>query len=174
MQDKIGRVATLQSEIQILGIDPGSTYMGLGTIQKKGQKLEYVNAEVLTAKASDSLFIRLELLSEKLREYLKQWRPEQVAIENVFYGKNVKSAFHLGLSRGVALAACFEYKVPIFEYSPNQVKSAVTGHGKADKEQVKKMTEFSLGKKITLRYDATDALAVAICHASRIRPLLQC
>jgi crossover junction endodeoxyribonuclease RuvC len=100
---------------------------------------------------------------------LDELRPDEVAIEDLFHSLNARSAFHLGMARGVAIGACLKRRIPIFEYAPTQIKSVVTGYGRSDKAQVKKMVELTLGTKIDLGFDATDAVAVAICHASTRR-----
>ena len=149
----------------ILGIDPGSQHLGVGCIIKEGNKITLVQSTVLSAPGSHHLYRRLTSIQERLESLLNQLRPSEIAVEDVFYKQNPKSVFHLGVARGVAIAACLKLGLEIFEYPPTQVKSAVAGNGRADKAQVKKMVELSLGQKIEGRFDATDALAVALCHA---------
>ena len=150
---------------RILGIDPGSHHLGLGCIDAEGTKFELVHAEVLSAPARLDLYERLEVLSLRLKTLVHELHASEVAVEDIFFAKNVRSAFQLGMARGVAVAACLGRGIKIFEYAPAQVKGVVTGHGRADKAQVKKMVQLLLGKEIDLRHDATDALAVALCHA---------
>jgi len=154
---------------RILGIDPGSHNLGLGLVRKQGSSVRLLYTDVISAPRTKGLHERLEYLSEKTRELINKLEPEEIAIEDIFVGRNVKSAFHLGLAKGVVLASCFGKGIEIFEYAPTHIKSVVTGHGRADKDQVKKMVELLVGKKILLKHDATDAIAVAICHASTIR-----
>lgn len=156
--------------IKILGIDPGSYHLGVGCIEKFGHQLRHVNSFVLSAPKNLPLYARLERIYDQLLEKLQLVTPDQVAIEAVFCGKNAKSAYHLGMARGVVVAACFGKGLQLFEYAPTQIKLSVAGHGRADKDQVKKMTELCLQTKVAGRHDATDALAVAICHATTLRP----
>ncbi|MBI4405662.1 MAG: crossover junction endodeoxyribonuclease RuvC [Deltaproteobacteria bacterium] len=153
--------------MNILGIDPGSTHLGVGCIKKNGNLLELVFASTVNAPQKKPLYDRLQILSEKLRLVLDRCQPEVVAIEDLFHGQNARSAFHLGLARGVVVAACLDRRLKIFEYAPTQVKSVVTGYGRADKEQVRKMISLLLGQQVNEGLDASDALAVAICHASQ-------
>ena len=146
----------------ILGIDPGPQYMGVGFLRKTGPKLELIAAEVLDAPRSESLYPRLQIIQERLEALLDQFSPDEVAVEDLFHAQNARSAFRLGMARGVAIGACLKRKLPIFEYAPTQIKLVVAGHGRADKEQVKKMVQMTLGRTVNLRHDATDALAVAI------------
>lgn len=154
---------------RVLGIDPGSHRLGVGCIEKTGNTLRLVFAEVISAPARHSLYGRLEIIGLRLREIIDQLVPEEIAVEDIFHAKNARSAFHLGIARGVAISACLGRGVKIFEYAPTQVKSIVTGYGRADKEQVKKMVRLILGHEITLGYDATDAIAIAICHANTVK-----
>lgn len=159
----------------ILGIDPGSHNLGFGVVAKEGPNCKFIFAEVIKAPAKESLYPRLEVIAEKLDKLLDLYSPDEVAIEDLFHAKNARSAFHLGIARGVAVAACLKRRLQIYEYAPTQVKSVVTGYGRSDKAQVKKMVELTLGSKLDLGFDATDAIAVAICHASihRLSALLK-
>lgn len=157
---------------RILGIDPGSHHLGLGCIEKEGNAIRLVFAEIIHAPKKDSLYVRLDHILGKLKKRVDELRPDEVVIEDIFCGKNPRSAFHLGMARGVAIASCLGRGIEIFEYPPTSVKSAVTGSGRADKSQVKKMVGLILGISLDLGFDATDAIAVAICHANtmRVRP----
>ena len=155
--------------IKIIGIDPGSHHLGFACLEKCGTKLKLVFAEVVSAPAKDTLYPRLEIIGARVASLVEQFAPDEVAVEDSFFGKNAKSAFQLGITRGVALAACLSRKMKIYEYAPTQVKAVVTGYGRADKAQVKKMIELTLGTSVNLGFDATDAIAVAICHASTVR-----
>lgn len=152
----------------ILGIDPGSIRLGVGLIRKNGSRLALIHAETLTPASSEPFFNRLKFLMRRLDDVLLNLKPNSVAIESTFFGKNAHSAFQLGTARGVAIAACLAREIPIFEYAPAQVKSVVTGHGGSGKDQVRRMVEASLGSTDGLGFDATDALAIAICHASHV------
>ena len=156
----------------LLGIDPGSHHLGVGFVHKSGQKLKLLHAETLHAPAKAPFFDRLEILHVGLKKLVSTWKPEEVALEDVFSAQNPRSAFRLGIARGVALSTCLGLNLQFFEYAPTQVKSVVTGYGRADKSQVKKMVGLILGVKLDLGFDATDALAVAICHAHSARFLI--
>lgn len=161
----------MSSSRRILGIDPGSYHLGVGCIEKQGNNLQLVRAEIIHPPKKDAFFDRLDVLSARLRRMIEELQPTEVAVEDIFHAKNVRSAIHLGVARGVAIAACLERGIKIFEYPPTQVKMVVTGYGRADKEQVAKMVKLTLGVEINDGYDATDAIAVAICHAHAARPL---
>jgi crossover junction endodeoxyribonuclease RuvC len=154
---------------RLLGIDPGSHHLGLGCLEKRGNTMVLIYAEIIHAPRKDSLYDRISIIAARLRVLLDKLNPDEVAVEDIFHAKNARSAFHLGVARGAAIGACLERGLKIFEYAPTQVKSVVTGYGRADKEQVKKMVQLTLGQKIELAFDATDALAVAICHANTIQ-----
>ena len=156
----------MKSEEFIVGIDPGSHQFGLGCIHKSGNDLKLVTAQVIKAPAKESLYERLKGITPKFHSLLDELKPTEVALEDVFFAKNAKSAFQLGIVRGVVFAACLERGIKIFEYAPTQVKSTVTGHGRADKAQVQKMVGLLLGVELKTAYDASDAVAIAICHAS--------
>ncbi len=143
--------------------------LGVGCIRRLGNRFELIHAETLSSVASDPFFDRLTYLFRRLDQILQDLKPQAIAVESTFFGKNAHSAFQLGTARGVAIAACLSRDLPVFEYAPAHVKSVVTGHGRSDKDQVRKMVEASLGRKLDLGFDATDALAIAICHASQVK-----
>jgi crossover junction endodeoxyribonuclease RuvC len=154
---------------RLLGIDPGSHHLGLGCLEKRGTQVELVYAEIINAPRKGSLYERIGIIAARLRILINELRPDEVAVEDIFCAKSPRSAFHLGVARGAAIGICLEKGLKIFEYAPTQVKAVVTGYGRSDKEQVKKMVQLILGQKISLAYDATDALAVALCHANASR-----
>lgn len=143
--------------------------MGVGIIEKQGNRLQLLHSDTLHASKTESLFFRLEVLNLRLKELLNAFSPPEVAVEDLFFARNARSAFHLGMARGVAIGACLGRGIKIFEYAPTQVKSVVTGYGRADKAQVKMMIQLHLGTTIEGGFDASDALAIAICHASTLR-----
>jgi crossover junction endodeoxyribonuclease RuvC len=151
---------------RILGIDPGSHRLGVGCVEQHGNTLRLLFAETIEAPARESLYDRLEVIVARLKKVIDALSPDEVAVEDIFHAKNARSAFHLGMARGVAISACLGRGVRIYEYAPTQVKAIVTGYGRADKEQVRKMVRLILGAQIELGYDATDAIAIAICHAN--------
>ena len=161
---------------RILGIDPGSRNLGLGLIERRRGSLRLLYAETISASATLPIYVRLDKIYIQLKARIEELQPEVVAIEDTFFAKNAQSAFKLGLARGVAVAACLGRGLKIYEYAPTAVKKVVTGHGRADKEQVRKMVGLSLGGKMDMGFDATDALAVAICHAhtGQLESRLEC
>ena len=153
----------------IVGIDPGSHQFCFGCVQKSGNNLKLVTAQVIKAPAKHSLYDRLNFILPAFKLLLDEIKPKEVALEDVFFAKNAKSSFQLGIVRGVVFAVCLERGIKIFEYPPTQVKSTVTGYGRADKAQVQKMVGLLLGTELKTAYDASDAVAIAICHASTNR-----
>ena len=154
---------------RVLGIDPGSHHLGVGCVDKIGNTLRLVFVDTLHAPAKLPLFDRLEIIQKKLIQVVDSLRPEEVAVEDTFFGKNARSAFTLGVARGVAIGVCLNRGIKMNEYAPTQVKSVVTGSGRADKDQVAKMVRLILGAQIDAGPDATDALAIAICHANTLK-----
>jgi crossover junction endodeoxyribonuclease RuvC len=153
---------------RILGIDPGSHHMGIGCLEKTGNRLRLVFCEIIHAPKQDSLYDRLRVISDRFQTVLAELKPSEVAFEDIFYAKNVRSAIYLGTARGMAIGACLQQGLKIHEYAATQVKSVVTGYGRSDKAHVQKMVQMILGTRIELGVDATDAVAVAICHANHL------
>ncbi len=150
----------------VLGLDPGSNHTGYGLL-KVGSGLELISQGRFSPPASWLLPRRLHYVYSGLRELLATFRPPEVAVEDIFYGKNVRSALKLGQVRGVLLLAAVESGAEVFEYAPRLVKSAVTGYGNAEKSQVAHMVTACLKCQDDLPPDAADALAIAICHANQ-------
>jgi len=151
--------------MKILGIDPGSRITGYGIITKEGNRLIHLdNGAIFTDKAKD-FPSRLERIYRGLSEVIDTYRPDAVAVENIFFSNNVQSALKLGQARGAAIVAGVNAGLPVFEYTALQVKQAVVGNGKAAKEQVQKMIKVLLNLPEIAQEDASDALAVAVCHA---------
>ena len=149
----------------ILGIDPGTVVMGHGIISVKGKKIELLEMGVLKLGKSDNAYVRLQLIHKRVMSLIKAYKPTDFAIEAPFFGKNVQSMLKLGRAQGVAIAAAMQHQLSVTEYSPKKVKQAITGNGNASKEQVLKMLQQTIGFKESPAYlDATDALAVALCH----------
>jgi crossover junction endodeoxyribonuclease RuvC len=150
----------------ILGIDPGSRITGYGLIRKEGNRLVHLdNGGIWTETAADFPG-RLEQIFRGITEIIDRHAPDAVAVENIFFANNVQSALKLGQARGAAVVACVTRGLPVFEYTALQVKQAVVGHGKAAKEQVQQMVKALLNLAEPAQADASDALAVAICHAN--------
>lgn len=149
----------------ILGIDPGTNVMGYGLIHCKGEKMSVIQFGVIHLSKYKNHEIKLKKIFDRVTELLKEYLPDEVALEAPFFGKNVQSMLKLGRAQGVAMAAALNRDMPIHEYAPKRVKQSVTGNGNASKEQVAQMIQtllkFDEAPKLL---DATDALAVAICH----------
>lgn len=154
----------------ILGIDPGTATTGYGVIKKERGALEHVAYGCILTKPSLSLEARLGQIFEELNSIIKNFKPDQIAAEELFFASNAKTAISVGHARGVILLACYRAKVPVFEYTPLQVKQAVCGYGRGDKQQIQKMVKTLLDlKEIPKPDDAADGLAIAICHANTLR-----
>jgi crossover junction endodeoxyribonuclease RuvC len=157
----------------ILGIDPGTLIMGYGIIEVRGNKVTMREMQVLKLSGKKDNHERLQLIHQKVAELIQTFRPHEFAIEAPFFGKNVQSMLKLGRAQGVAIAAAMSAGLPVTEYSPKKVKQSVTGNGNADKEQVWKMLQHLLSLKDAPKsYDATDALAVAMCHHLQVSSIL--
>jgi len=149
----------------ILGIDPGTIVMGYGLIKVERNNISLVDMGILKLSTKDDAYQRLEKIHEKVVSLIQQHKPNDFAIEAPFFGKNVQSMLKLGRAQGVAIAAAMQGGLPITEYSPKKIKQSITGNGNAGKEQVMKMLQQMLDFKNTTKYmDASDALAVAVCH----------
>jgi crossover junction endodeoxyribonuclease RuvC len=149
----------------ILGIDPGTVVMGHGVIEVKGGTIALLEMGVLKMSSREDSYDRLKKIYAAIEVLVKKYKPDTFAIEAPFFGKNVQSMLKLGRAQGVAIAAAMQHNVPVTEYSPKKVKQAITGNGNAGKEQVLKMLERIVTIKESSKYfDATDAVAVAICH----------
>ena len=151
--------------MKIFGIDPGSERTGYGCIETDGSRHRIVVCGAIKSPALASFPDKLLLIHRRLTVILDECRPDSAAIENLFHSVNVRSALKLGHARGVAMLAAVEAGVPVFEYTPAEIKRAVVGYGRAEKPQVAQMVKMLLGlDSIPKPHDATDALAVAICH----------
>lgn len=153
--------------MRILGIDPGLAVTGFGVVEVDNRGVKLLNAGCFTT-ASGEISTRLKLIFAKTTELVDSEQPDEVAIEEGFYGKNVKVAMSLGQARGAVLLACSLKDKHVFEYSPREVKLSTVGRGSASKEQVNYMIKALLGlKEIDGPNDVSDALAVAYCHYQR-------
>jgi crossover junction endodeoxyribonuclease RuvC len=151
--------------VTIVGIDPGSERTGYGCVETDGRRHRLITCGAITAAAGDAFPDRLARIHRELSALLARTRPECVAVESVFHAVNARSALKLGHARGVALLAAVEAGCAVVEYTPAEVKRAVVGYGRADKRQVQQMIKLLLGlDKAPSPYDASDAIAVAICH----------
>ncbi len=151
--------------MRILGIDTSLRSTGFGVVESVGSRLQVVRYGIIRNPASRSLSGCLFTLDQELRAVIAETKPETAAVEGVFFCKNPRTALILGQARGVALMACTAAGLPVFEHEPRRVKQAVVGHGGADKRQVALMVARLLGLPVAPEQeDATDALAIAICH----------
>jgi len=148
---------------RILGIDPGFQNTGWGVVDFEGNRLHRVGHGVIRVSGED-VGAKLGMVFAKLREILEEFKPAEMAIERVFVHKNADSALKLGQARGAAITACADRGMAVFEYTPNQVKLAIVGRGHAGKEQVQHMVKVLLCLAEVPQVDASDALAIAICH----------
>lgn len=154
--------------MRILGIDPGSESTGYGIIESDGSRHTAVVYGAIRTQSRQPFPARLLKIYQGLKELLAREKVDVVAIEEVFHAANVQSALKLGHARGIALLAAAEAEVPVFEYSPLEIKSGIVGYGRAEKSQVQQMVRFLLRlPEIPSPDDAADALAVAICHSHR-------
>ena len=151
----------------ILGIDPGLATLGYGVIEKDARgNCRAVDCGVVLTPKEESLPVRLALLEEGIQKILDKYHPEEVAVEELFFSKNITTGIAVAHARGVALLACVKYCGKLYEYTPMQIKQALTGYGKADKKQIQTVVASLLKlKSIPKPDDAADALGVALCHA---------
>lgn len=149
----------------ILGLDPGTNVMGYGLICVKNSAVELLQFGVIHLSKYEGHELKLKKIFERVTHIIDEYHPDEVALEAPFFGKNVQSMLKLGRAQGVAMSAALARDIPIVEYAPKKVKQAVTGNGNASKEQVAAMlmTIFKF-KELPKLMDATDALAVALCH----------
>ncbi|MEJ2698621.1 MAG: crossover junction endodeoxyribonuclease RuvC [Desulfuromonadales bacterium] len=151
--------------MRILGIDPGTRITGYGVVEKRGNRLVHIDNGALYTRSGEELAFRLKTIHDGLSRIIREYAPEAVAVEQIFVAKNALSALKLGHARGAALLAGMNAGLPVFEYSALQVKNAVVGYGRAAKLQVQQMVRALINLPEIAQEDASDALAVAICHA---------
>jgi len=150
----------------ILGIDPGFATVGFGVIRAEGSRCVFVRCGAVTTKAGQRLSYRLSQIYDDITELIATFRPDAVAIEELFFNTNITTGISVAQGRGVIILACEKSGVPLYEYTPLQIKQAVTGYGRADKKQMMEMVKRLLDLPKPARPDdASDALAAAICHA---------
>jgi len=151
----------------IMGIDPGIAILGFALISYEGNKFKVIHYGAITTKSELGMPKRLNCIFSALTELINKYKPEAFAIEELFFNKNVKTALTVAHARGIAILSASISNIPIFEYTPLQVKQAVVGYGRADKKQVQQMVKVLLNlKEVPKPDDVADALAVAICHAN--------
>ena len=163
----------MRNEEIILGIDPGTLMMGYAVVRIADNKPKLIMMDVLKLSSQKDIYLRLQMIHQKVVHLIQEYGPTTFAIEAPFFGKNVQSMLKLGRAQGVAIAAAMQGSLPVTEYSPRKVKQSVAGNGNADKEQVWKMLQQLLQlTEQPAHFDATDALAVALCHHYQTSSLL--
>lgn len=151
----------------ILGIDPGTNLMGYGLLAVNGKRPSMLSMGVIRLSKFEDHYMRLHRIYERVLGLVEFYKPDEMAIEAPFFGKNVQSMLKLGRAQGVAMAAALSRQVPITEYEPRKIKMAITGNGAASKEQVRELLRRILSipdESLDIELDATDALAAALCH----------
>lgn len=157
--------------MKILGIDPGYAIVGFGIVEYKGNKFTPIEYGAITTNNEMPFPERLKYIYDRTTDIINMHKPEFLSIEELFFNTNVKTAIAVGHARGVLLLAAQNLGVPIYEYTPLQIKQAVTGYGRADKNQVQQMVKTLLSlHKVPKPDDTADALAVAVCHAHSYNP----
>ncbi len=150
----------------IVGIDPGYAIVGVGIVKYSSNKLTIIEYGAITTRSHTKTTQRLQIIYEKINEVFDMYKPDAVAIEELFFNNNAKTAIAVAQARGVLLTAAANKGIPVYEYTPLQIKQAVTGYGRADKQQMQQMVKMLLNlNAIPQPDDAADALAVGICHA---------
>lgn len=150
----------------ILGIDPGYAIVGVGVVEYIGNKFRILEYNAITTPAGMPTVERLQKIYQEMNMYIDKYNPDAMAIEELFFNSNQKTAINVAQARGVLLVAAANRGIPINEYTPLQVKQSVTGYGRADKKQIQQMVKMMLGLNVIPKPDdAADALAIAICHA---------
>lgn len=159
--------------MRVLGVDPGSRITGYGLVEEKSREIFLIQAGLIRLPQTMPFHKRIYRIFEAINDILKRYEPLELAIEDLFFAKNARSSLKLGHARGAAMIAAGQQDIPVFEYTPLEIKKSVVGYGRADKEQVRSMVRMMLKIKKPLPLDASDALAAAICHinSSRLRAI---
>ena len=148
----------------VLGVDPGSIITGYGLVEKKNNTMTCIHAGTIRSPGKIPFYKRIHKIFQSMVEIMTHYQPQEMAIEDIFFAKNVKSSLKIGHARGAVLIAAVQCNIKIFEYTPLEIKKSVVGYGRATKEQVRSMVQIILHLKTKLDFDASDALATAICH----------
>ena len=152
--------------MRILGVDPGYAIVGVGTVDYEGNRFKVVDYGAITTEAGEDMFDRLKAIYDEMTKLIEYVKPDAMAIEELFFQNNQKTAINVAQARGVLILAAKNHNIPVFEYTPLQVKQAVVGYGRAEKKQVQQMTKAILNlTEIPKPDDTADALALAVCHA---------
>jgi len=153
----------------VLGVDPGSIVTGFGLVEKNNDQMTCIHAGNISSSNKIPFYERIHRIFQSMVEIMNRYQPEEMAIEDVFFAKNVKSALKIGHARGAVLIAAVQCGLKIFEYTPLEIKKSVVGYGRASKEQVRSMVQIMLKLKTQPNLDTSDALATAICHLNWTR-----
>ncbi|MCB0407757.1 MAG: crossover junction endodeoxyribonuclease RuvC [Bdellovibrionales bacterium] len=148
----------------ILGLDPGSQIAGFGIIQKNATHSKLLSSGVIMLPSQKPLGIRLKILHDELEKIYQTFRPQDVVIEKIFFGRNADSAFKLGHVRGVCMMQAFQHGAAVHEYAARKIKKVITGTGAATKEHMQYVVSQIIGKKLEGPFDEADAIAIALCH----------
>ena len=155
--------------MMVLGVDPGSIVTGYGLVEKKQNQMSCLHAGTISSSNKIPFFQRIHKIYQSMVDIMECYHPTEMAIEDVFFAKNVKSALKIGHARGAVLIAAVQSGIKIFEYSPLEIKQSVVGYGRATKEQVRSMVQVILKLENQPNTDTSDALATAICHLNWTR-----
>ena len=159
--------------MRVLGIDPGTMVTGYGVVDDINGKLSHVTHGTIEGRRKDPFPDRLKLIFDGIIKVIEEYKPDSIALEEVFYGKSVKSAIKIGEARGIAILCTASANIPMAEYAPTVVKRAVVGSGNAQKVQVSEMVKVILAlSEAPEKFDASDALAIAICHCHRSKLMI--
>ena len=150
----------------VLGVDPGSRVTGYGIVEKRKNDISYIHSGYIRSSGKIPFYERIHNIFQSMVDIMDQYQPREMAIEDLFYAKNVQSSLKLGHARGAILIAAVQCGLRIFEYTPLEIKKSVVGYGRASKEQVRAMVQVILKLKENLQLDTSDALAAAICHVN--------
>ena len=157
--------------MRVLGIDPGLATMGWGVVDAGARNPVFISCGIISTPPGMRLQERLTSIKRSVTELLEEYKPDEIVFEELFFSRNVTTALTVGAARGVAIAACAGFTPMLYEYTPMQIKSAVTGNGHADKKQVQQMIKLLLSlNSIPKPDDAADAVAAALCHANTSGP----
>jgi len=156
--------------VRIIGIDPGTGILGFGIIESKNGKVQLVDGGVIRTPVKEDDAVRLLTIYEELTDIIASTKPDEMAVEKLFFSQNVTTAMTVAQARGVVLLTAMQADLKISEYTPQQIKQALTGYGRADKKQIQEMVRVMLGlKEVPKPDDCADAIAAAITHAQTIR-----
>jgi crossover junction endodeoxyribonuclease RuvC len=153
----------------VLGVDPGSKATGYGLVEKRDHQMICVDAGAIVSSGKDPFYERVYRIFRSMLDIMERYKPREMAIEDVFFAKNVKSSLKLGHARGAALIAAVQSGIEVFEYTPLEIKKSVVGYGRATKDQISEMVRVILKLRAPLGSDTSDALAAAICHLNWTR-----